>query len=214
MRVFAACVAFAVCAACGRTDAPAPVAPSATAAPVSVTPARVERVRSSLPAGYELADLPGGAAPVTLWGFGGGWTADPAPCGTLADPAGPGAVHGWAASGPGGIVYAVVAEAGPVAASTDSCGAWTLAAGPTTGVVTLVGAPPVEGAVTTGMATDATTVVEGGIETHTDATTYVAYLSGYVAYVAVVTDPGLPGPSLRPEFASDLLVQTVAAIRG
>jgi hypothetical protein len=218
MRVFASCVAIVLCAACGQGAVP-PSPGTSDASPSAVNPARVQRVRSDLPDGYEVADLSGRAAPLELWGFGQAWTADPSHCGALADPAGDGAdgaVHGWSASGPGGIVYAVVAVApvglDPVLAA--SCGTWTLSAGHTSGVVTLVGPPAVDGASTLGMATDATTVVEGGTETHTHADTFIAYLGEHVAYVTVVTDPGVAGPALRADFASDLLVKTVAAIRG
>jgi hypothetical protein len=219
MRVIASCVAIVLCAGCDQAAPPqtpriADVPASAPAA--AVNPARVERVRVDLPEGYEVTELSGRAAPLALWGFGQGWTADPMPCGALADPAGDGAVHGWSASGPGGIVHAVVAvaQAALDPAAIDACGTWTLVAGPTSADVRLVGPPAVEGAATLGMATDATTVVEGGTETHTHADTFVAYLDGYVAYVTVITDPGAAGPALPADFASGLLVETVAAVRG
>lgn len=214
MRVFACGVAIVVCAACGRAPAPQPVAPPPSAAQVTVNPARVDRVRSDLPAGYEFAALAGRSAPVTLWGFGAGWTADPAPCGVLADPASDAAVRGWSASGPGGIVYAVVADAGSGPPSRDGCDTWTLSAGHTSGVVRLVASPAVGGATTLGMVTATTTVVEGGGETHSYADTFIAYLGDHVVYTTVVTDPGSSGESLGAGFASDLLVKTVAAIRG
>ncbi len=176
----------------------------------------MDRVRADLPAGYEFAGLTGRAAPIALWGFGPAWTADPSPCGALGDPAPGAALRGWSASGPGGIVYAVVAEAAALldAPGRDACGTWTLSAGHTSGVVRLVAAPSVEGAATVGMATAATTVVEGGTETHSSADTFVAYLSDHVVYVTVVTDPGSSAPSLDAPFAADLLVKTVATIRG
>jgi hypothetical protein len=65
-----------------------------------------------------------------------------------------------------------------------------MSAGHTTGVVTLVGAPAIEGAATVGMVTGSTNTVEGGVETHSHAETFTAYLGDHVAYVAVVTDPG------------------------
>jgi hypothetical protein len=219
MRVFASFVAIAACAACGSGGAPAPPAASDSSPSSSVAvlnPVRVERVRAELPDGYEFAGLSGRTAPLALWGFGPAWTADPPACGALADPASVGTVHGWSASGPGGIVYVVVAD-GPGAvdpALPDACATWTLTAGPTTGVVTLVPAPAVDGAVTSGMVTDATTVVEGGTETHTHADTFVANLGDHVAYVTVVTDPGASAPVLGPDVAAELLVKTVAAIRG
>ena len=64
------------------------------------------------------------------------------------------------------------------------------------------------------MVSDATTVVEGGTETHSRAATFSAYLDGHVAYVAVVTDPGSAGPALGPDFAATLLAKTVSALRG
>lgn len=218
MRVFASCVAIALCAACGQSDTQSPpeVADSSSPAPAGVNPERVNRVRPDLPTGYEFGPLPARAAPVALWGFGTAWTADPSGCGGLADPAGDAVVHGWSASGPGGIVYAVVADAqvGVDQAAVDSCGTWTVSAGHTSGVVGLVDPPPVDGAPTLGMIADATTTVEGGIETRSHAETFIAYLGEHVAYVTVVTDPGASAPSLAPGFASDLLVKAVAAIRG
>jgi hypothetical protein len=218
MRVFASCIAIVVCAACGQQAPPTrPVtALPATAVPKTVDPARIVRARSRMPPGYEFAGLSDRTAPADFWGFGTGWVADPQPCAALGDPAGDAAVRGWSASGPGGIVYAVVAEA-PVAldpALRASCTTWSLSAGHTSGAVGLVDPPVVDGAVTLGMATDATTTVEGGIETHSHASTFVAYLGDYVVYVTVVTDPGAPGPALGPDVASTLLVETVAAIRG
>lgn len=142
--------------------------------------------------------------------------ADPAPCGVLANPAGDADVRGWSASGPGGIVYAVVADAavGLDPAVRDACATWTLAAGHTDGVVRIIDAPVIDGAATLGMAADATTVVEGGTETHSHADTFVAYLADHVVHVTVVTDPGSSAPGLEPGFAAELLVETVAAIRG
>jgi hypothetical protein len=219
MRVFASCVAVALCAACGQSVAPArtDVTDSSSVRAAGVNPAMVARVRPDLPTGYEFAALPATAAPVALWGFGPAWMADPSPCGGLADPAGDGVVHGWSASGPGGIVYAVVADATVAldAALVDSCGTWTVSAGRHTGgVVNLVAAPAIDSAASVGMITDATTTVEGGIETHSHAETFTAYLGDHVVYVTVVTDPGSAAPSLGPGVASDLLVKTVAAIRG
>ena len=78
-----------------------------------VNPARIERVRTELPSGYEVAGLSGRAAPVAFWGLRPDWIADPQRCGALADPvAGGAATRGWSASGAGGIVYAMVAASG------------------------------------------------------------------------------------------------------
>ena len=185
-----------------------------------MNPANIERVRGELPAGYEVAEVSGRASPLAFWGFGADWTADPPQCGALADPVADGATtRGWAGSGVGGIVYAVVTGSPPAQVPFDpaliaECGQWTLASGHTTGTVTLVPAPTVGGAATVGMTTEATTVVEGGTETHSRAHTFTAYLGDYVAFVTVVTDPGSPDPALGPDFAAALLVNTVSALRG
>ena len=218
MRVFASWLAAAACvAACSPAQAPVPTeATSPPAARAGVDPMRVERVRSDLPTGYEFTPLPARAAPVALWGLGPQWTADPASCAGLGDPVGDGPVRGWSASGPGNIVYVVVAATGVGLdpAAIDACGAWSLSAGHTAGVVTVVDPPVVEGAQTLGLSAEVTTTVEGGTETRSHAETFAAYLGDHAAYVTVVTDPGSSAPSLGPGFASDLLVKTVAALRG
>jgi uncharacterized protein DUF5642 len=181
-----------------------------------VNPVRIERVRPELPAGYEVADISGRAAPIALWGFGGTWTADPAHCATLGDPVVDEATtRGWSGSGPGGIVYAVVTAAHPVdPVLVDQCGQWAVSTGHTSGTVTRVAAPAIDAATTVGMATVATTVVEGGTETRSHADTFVAYLGDYAAFVTVLTDPGSPNPPLGQDFAAALLVKTVSALRG
>jgi hypothetical protein len=216
VRVFASCVALALCAACGSSTPPPP-AETTSAASRAVNPAAIARVRTELPAGYELGDLANRSSPIAFWGLSGQWIADPPACGALGQPAAPEApIRGWSASGPGGIVYAVVVDT-PVAldpALRADCGTWTVTAGPTTARITLVDAPDVDGAASLGMAVDAITTVEGGTETHSRAQTFSAYLPGHVAFVTVVTDPGAAGPPLAPDFASTLLVKTVAALRG
>ncbi len=97
---------------------------------------------------------------------------------------------------------------------TGECGQWTVISGNTTGIVSLIEAPAIAGASTVGMDTRATTVVEGGTETASAAYTFSAYFGGYLAFVTVVTDPGSPNPALGQEFAADLLVKTVSALRG
>ena len=122
-------------------------------------------------------------------------------------------------SGPGGIVHAVVtgSPTSPVTfdpAVLAECGHWSVISGNTTGTVSLIDAPAVEGATTVGMDTVAKTVVEGGMETTAAAYTFSAYLGDYLAFVTVVADPGSPNPALGQEFAADLLVKTVSALRG
>jgi hypothetical protein len=215
MRVFAWWLAVASCiAACSPAEAPAPA--SAPAVSAGVDPVRVERVRAALPTGYEFTALPVRADPVALWGLGAQWMADPPSCAGIGDPAAGAAVHGWSASGPGGIVYAVVADAAVAVdpAVVDACASWRLSAGGTLGVVTVADPPVVDGAPTLGLSCDVTTTVEGGTETRSHAETSVAYLGDHVAYVTVVTDPGSSAQALGPGVAADLLGKTVAAVRG
>ena len=216
-RVRAVCatvVLFAV--ACGSTGEPPQEATTSATVSKKINPARIDRARTDLPDGYEVADLTGPVTPTGLWGFGAPWSADPEQCGPLADPAIDSAsTKGWSGSGTGGIVYAVVAASavGFDPAVTGSCGQWTLSAGQANGSVTLTAAPAIESARTVAMATATTTVVEGGTETHSHADTVTAYLDGYVAFVTVVTDPGSPHPQLGADFANELIVKTVVALR-
>jgi Domain of unknown function (DUF5642) len=217
VQLFALLASLSLCvAACGQAPSSAP-STARTALSAAVNPARIERVRTELPSGYEVAALPGGAAPVAFWGLGPGWTADPQRCGALADPVSDVATtRGWSASGGGGIVYAVVAGSTATVDPSliDECGQWTVSGGHTSGRVAFVAAPAIDGAATVGLATSTTTVVEGGTETHSHADTFTAYLGDYVAFVTVVSDPGSPNPPLGQDFASDLLVKTVSALRG
>jgi hypothetical protein len=216
VRLFALLAALSFCvAACGESPSVAPTATSG--APAQLNPARIERVRTELPSGYEVAPLSGRAAPVAFWGLGPEWAADPTRCGALADPvADATTTRGWSASGAGGIVYAVIAASKATLdpSLTDECVQWTVLAGHTSGSVTGVAAPAIDGAATVGLSTTTTTVVEGGTETHSHADTFTAYMDGYVAFVTVVTDPGSPNPSLGQDFAAELLVKTVSALRG
>jgi hypothetical protein len=201
-------------AACGTSPSPAP---STTVSSASVNPAQIERVRTELPRGYEVAPLTGIAAPGALWGLGPDWAADPPSCAALADPtAGAASTRGWSASGAGGIVYAVVASSTVTLDPSliGDCGGWSVSAGHTRGTVAFVAAPAIDGTATVGLSTTTTTVVEGGTETHSHADTFTAYLSDYVAFVTVVSDPGSPNPPLGQGFAADLLVKTVSALRG
>lgn len=229
MRLFAACAAAALCAACGPSDEPRPTAaPEPSSRSQAIHLADVSRVRGDLPAGYEIADLAGRVAPLAFWGFGPQWVADPPQCGVLSDPPVDAAtIRGWSGSGPGGIVYVVAAvggqgrsDPGNVNASVvdpgliAECGTSTLTAGHTSGTVRTVDAPAIDAATTLGLRTETTTVVEGGTETHSHADTFTAFLDGYTTYVTVVTDPGSSGPVLDAGFAAALLVKTVAALRG
>jgi hypothetical protein len=216
VQLFALIAALSLCvAACGQAPS---VAPTATIDPSTRTnPARIERVRTELPSGYEVSPLSGRAAPVAFWGLGPEWTADPQRCGALANPvADAPTTRGWSASGAGGIVYAVVAasEATLDPSLIDECGRWTVSAGHTGATVAFVPAPAIDSAATVGLSASTTTVVEGGTETHSHADTFTAYLGGYVTFVTIVSDPGSPNTSLGQDFAAGLLVKAVSALRG
>ena len=212
------CALALLCAACGRP--PEPAATSSTEPRVvSVNPARIDRARSALPDGYEVAGYAGPSAPITLWGFGDAAASEPLQCGALAAPAlDPATTRGWSASGPGGIVYAVVARStqsqAPDPDLRSDCAQWTVAAGHTTGSVTEQSGPAVDGAQTVSMSTEMTTVVEGGTQTRSHAETFIAYLGDFVCLVALVTDPGSPYPTLVAGFGADLLTTAVSALRG
>jgi hypothetical protein len=196
--------------ACGAPADPAP--PSTSAVPLN--PARIERARGGLPAGYEVSGIAAPMSPAALWGIGAGSRTEPPQCAVLADPV----THdagGWSASGAGGIVHAVVAGGPPPdPAVLSQCGRWVISGGRTTASVSVREAPRIDGAATVAMTTAATTEVEGGVETHAHAETATAYLDGYVVYVTVVTDPGSPNPQLGQDFADEMLVTTVSALRG
>lgn len=205
-------------AGCGGQEpaAPSPESPSAGAggAP-AMNPAAIERVRSDLPPGYEVAEVADHAAPAAFWGFKPDWVADPAPCGVLADPGGGAPTHGWSASGAGGIIHAVVAGPGVNLALPSGCEHWTLTGGRATAAVTASAPPTLGDTPTAAMRTEATTTVEGGTETRSHADTAVAFLhAGYVVYVTVVTDPGSALPVLGPDTAARLLAEAVREVSG
>jgi Domain of unknown function (DUF5642) len=210
-----------VVTACGQPATSPETPPTGTSpAEAQVDPAKISRVRGDMPAGYEVADISGPASPVAFWGFGPGWVTDPPGCGVLAGPAADGdTTRGWSGSGPGGIVHAVVIGSPTAPVTFDQavlaeCGQWTVTSGNTSGTVNLVEAPAIDAADTVGMSTVATTVVEGGTSITSKASTFSAYLGDYLAFVTVVTDPGSPNPPLGQEFAAELLVKTVSALRG
>lgn len=216
MRWFAAGAVLALCAGCGQAPTSTPDTSTDAASP-ALNPARIDRVRDRVPDGYEVAAYTGPASPIVLWGLGDSAAADPPQCLSLAEPtAEQGTARGWSASGPGGIIYAVVAASplAPNAGLADECRSWRIDSARSSATVTGVTAPAVETAETWGMRSEARTVVEGGTETRTHADTFVAQLDGHVCFVAVVTDPGATHPALTTDFAADLLTETVAALRG
>ena len=220
MRFWAAAMVFPLLAACAHPSQ-RPPAPSAGAAARHVDPANIRRVRRDMPPGYEVTTVSGVAAPPDIWGLGGAGVATPPRCAALADPAGGHgqAPQGISGSGAGGTVYAVVVAAptGPLALDQSlvaQCRQWGMTGRRASARVHLVDAPRIDGAETVGMVAEIVTSVEGGNEIDSRASTFTAYLGDYYAFAAVVSDPGSPDPALTPQFAADLLVKTVAAIRG
>ncbi|MBV8177717.1 MAG: DUF5642 family protein [Mycobacterium sp.] len=220
LRVAAVGAIVLLLASCAHARQPAP-APSQTTASRHVNPANIRRVGRALPPDYEVSGFSGVAAPSALWGFAGRGAATPARCAALADPAGSNGqgAQGISGSGPGGIVYAVVVAAPTGSVSLNEslvsqCRQWTMTAGrATTARVHLIDSPRIEGAETLGMTTDITNSVEGGSEITSRVSTFTAYLGNYYAFTALISDPGSPQSSLTPQFASDLLVKAVSALR-
>ncbi len=116
-------------------------------------------------------------------------------------------------------MYAVVVAAptGPVALDhvlAAQCRQWRMTGQRASARVRLIDAPHIDATETVGMAVDIVTSVEGGNEIASRATTFTAYLGDYYAFTTLVSDPGSPHPALTPQFAADLLVKTVSAVRG
>jgi len=220
VRRLAVCLAAVVwLSGCAQHPTAAPPSPSGTEGPGKVNPGNIKRVRSDLPIGYEVADVTGPVSAAGLWGFGPGWNADPPQCAALADPVPAGAdARGLSASGQGGTVYVVVAATPGVPAPEpgliDQCSRWSMNFAHTTGEVTIVDAPRIDGAATLAMSVETRTVVESGTETDAKVSTAVAYLDDHVAFVTLVTDPGSVHAPLNAEFVADLLAKTVTALRG
>lgn len=207
--VAAVCAALVavLCAGCGRSGPAAK--PTATARPAD--PAGIDRIRTRLPADYEIAPLPAPPMPATFWGVAPGWSSDPPDCGALAD-VGAGA-RGWSASGPGGIVYALVATGvEPAAEQRRQCAVWTLG-GRSTGAIAVADGPLIPDVPTMSLTADITTRVENGTETHSHARTLLAYVEALAISVTVVTDPGSGAPDLPESLPAELLGAAVQAIR-
>jgi len=219
VRRLTLCLGMVVClTACAAPESPpASSTSSAPTARVAVNPANIKRIRSALPSGYEIADVVGPVSVAGVWGFGPGWSADPARCAALADPApGEAEARGYSASGQGGTVYVVVAgaPAAPDAGLLAECARWTMTFAHTTGEVTVVDPPRIDGADTVALTASTRTVVESGRQTDGQASTAQAYLDGHVVFVTLVTDPGSPYPPLNSRFITDLLTETVTELRG
>lgn len=218
MRLWIAVLVGVLVAACAKGPAAPPSATSA-AAGHAINPSRIKRIAPEMPRGYEVTSVSGVAAPASIWGLGSGWTADPAQCATLADPAAghTESAQGVSGSGAGGIVYAIVAQL-PGArldpAVVAGCPRWTVSNRRAHSDVRLVDPPRIDGAETVAMASDTTTSAEGGRRIGSHAETFIAYLGDYCAFTTLVTDPGSAPSALPPQFGADLLVKTVSALRG
>lgn len=217
--VAAAVIVVLLLASCAHARPPAS-APSGSTSARHIDPANIRKVRRDMPPGYEVTSVSGQAAPPAIWGLGRNSASTPPRCAALADPAGGDgqSAQGISGSGPRGIVYAVVAAGpnGPVSLDqslVSQCRAWTMTSGRATARVHLVDAPRIDGAETLAMATDVTTLVEGGNQIGSRANTFTAYLGDYYAFTTLISDPGSPQSPLTPQFASDLLVKTVSALR-
>ncbi len=220
MRRWAAAAVLVLLAGCGQPGERTPVA-SQSAAVRHVDPANVRRVRRDLPPGFEVAPVMDVTAPSGIWALGGVGVANPARCAPLADPGGGHGqrAQGISGSGPGVTVYAVVvaAPAGPVALDHSllaQCRQWMETGRRASAHVHLVDAPRIDAADTVGMAADIVTSVEGGNEIGSQASAFTAYLGDYYAFTTLISDPGSPNAALTPQFAADLLVKTVSAVRG
>jgi Domain of unknown function (DUF5642) len=218
-----------VVAACAQSPAPV-LAPSGSPSVHAggINPANIKRMGRELPPGYEVTSgVPSTVTPRVIWGLKAEAaliTTKPPQCAALADPGnGHGQAQGISGSGSGGIVNMVVvalpALPGPVAPDRNliaECEQWTMIDAHTGHIeagVHLIGPPHIDGADTVGMAADIRTSVESGAEIDSRTYTFVAYLGGYYAFTTVTTDPGSVLPALTPQFAADLLVKTVSALR-
>jgi hypothetical protein len=220
MRLSAAAAALLLLAGCAHPSE-RPSAPSVSASARHVDPGNIRRVRRELPPGYEAAPLADVTAPPDVWGLGGAGVAIPPRCAVLADPAGGHGqrAQGISGSGAGGTVYAVVvaAPSGPVALDhslVDQCRQWRMTGRRASARIRLVDAPHIDAAETLGMTVEILTSVEGGNEIASQASTFTAYLGDYYAFTTLISDPGSPHPALTQEFAADLLMKTVSAVRG
>ncbi|MGV7255928.1 hypothetical protein B1987_08605 [Mycobacterium kansasii] len=212
-------------AACAPSTGPVtePAHTSSPAHPTTVNPANIKRLSRELPAGYEVTrEIPAGAAPRVIWSLGSNASAQPAPCALFADPGnGRGqSAQGVSGSGAGGIVDAVVVAVPPPGPAVPGdgqvagCAQWTMSDGHTSAAIRLIDPPHIDGAPTLAMVADIRTSVESGTEIDSRTYTFIAYLGDYYAFTTLTTDPGSMLPPLPAQFAADLLVKTVSAVRG
>jgi hypothetical protein len=215
MRALAWSAAVLLCAACGSTAEP--TRPTTAAAAKPADPAAIGRMRQHLPKdlqGYEFGALPAPAAPTTFWGMSSGATADPPDCAALVAPPADTA-RGWSASGPGGIVYATAVPAvAPAPELTGDCHTWTLSTDRARAAVDRIDTPQITDTRTVGLAAHITTSVENGAQTHSQATTLIAYVDTLSVSITMVTDPGAVAAPLPADLPAALLDAAVRSVRG
>ncbi len=216
-RLALSLVVVALCSGCSpiaNTPVPQVASSSAVQGSGRIDPARINRVRGELPPGYEAGVADGVASLAGFWGFRGAWSADPPRCAALIATGEPTAARGLSGSGPGGTLYVAVADAHHDPTLPSDCGQWTMLNEHSSAVVSLTDSPHIDGVQTVGMTAEITTVVESGTETDSTTHTYAAYLDDQFVFVTLVTDPGAAGTPLAPQVAADLLVASIAALRG
>lgn len=215
MRALALSTVVLLCAACGSTTEAA--RPTTTAAAKPADPAAIGRMRQQLPndlQSYEFGPLPAPAVPTTFWGMSSESAADPPACAALVAAPADG-VRGWSASGPGGIVYVSAAPGGaPAPELVGDCHTWTLSTGRARAAIDVTDAPAIADARTLGMTAHITTSVENGAQTHSQATTLIAYVDTVAVSITTVTDPGAVAPPLPADLPAALLAAAVRSVRG
>lgn len=190
-------------------------------APPRVDIAKVISVQSSFGAPYVVRTIPTTAIDPKLLAplqFQQGLAWNPADCAQYAWTL-PAGLHGNIASltaeGEGNRFIAMAIETSqPVEFNRDSvdrCGHVTFTSPDMRGVVDVIDAPTIDGAQTVGKHRQLQTAVASG-----ELYTYVAYLGDYLVVVTAnpLPTPGQPVPAVNVKRAQQLLVDSVAAVRG
>lgn len=112
-------------------------------------------------------------------------------------------------------MYATAAPAvAPAPELVGDCHSWTLSTDRARAAVDLTDAPQVADGRTLGLTAHITTSVENGAQTHSQATTLIAYVDTLAVSVTMVTDPGAVAPPLPAELPATLLDALVRSVRG
>jgi len=203
------------CAADSATDA------SAAPTPPTVDISKVVSVQSTFGPSYTVRTIGKTAIDPKLLSplqFQQGLTWEPADCAQYAWtlPAGlQGNIASVSAEGEGNRFIAMAIETSePVQLNPDSvnkCGHVTFTAPEMRGVVDVIDAPQIDGAQTVGKHRQLQTAVASG-----ELYTYVAYLDDYLVVVTAnpLLAPSQPVPAVNVERAQQLLIDSVAAVRG